>query len=112
MGVENMGEITPAEIGQSIAEPKLPSLPAKGRRLSFRAKVALGIAGLATAATGAVGYAVSTGGGPGKTESPARTSIVEPSNSAIPKPIDTEKPIVEVPSSPQLRRALPSRLKL
>ncbi|HUD04690.1 MAG TPA: hypothetical protein VMR59_01765 [Patescibacteria group bacterium] len=96
-----MTEITPA-FDQPV-EPKLPSLPANGRKPGFRTKVALGVAGLAAAATGVAGCILPIG--PGKSEAPSTTpsGIVEQSTSPVPIPYSSESPIVvpsELPSAP------------
>ncbi|HUD09264.1 MAG TPA: hypothetical protein VMR77_00450 [Patescibacteria group bacterium] len=90
-----MAEVTPAI--EQPTEPTLTSLPAKGRPITTRQKVALGIAGLATAVT-AAGCDIFPFLTSKATPNSSPSATVEQSSSPVPTPISSENPTIVIPS--------------
>lgn len=107
---ENMGELTPPEVGQQAAldaalgssakTDPLPSLPSHGRNSGLKTTLLTTVTGLAVAGCGIFGLNVAGVGKSGESQAPATPPpSVEVSDSPIPTPINSENPTIVIPSS-------------
>src|ERR1035437_1342249 len=88
-----------------LVQPQPDALPEHGRKVSFRAKLALTVAGVATAVSGCA-FPFFAPGAKGE-NSPAPSGIVETSNLPIPTPISSENPTIVVPTASPSEKPTP-----